>query len=80
MIIEIESYTGDKLLAGKPISFDELQNAVQELLKKYDETQFVSRFCLLMGYQELMDTNDPAEYTIDLDTHMVFLHSHSISQ
>lgn len=31
-----------------------------------------------MGYQELMDTKDPADYTIDLDTHMVFSHSHSI--
>jgi hypothetical protein len=72
MLIEIESYYGDRMLHGRPFQENELRKTVKELLSLVDEREFVDAFCMRFGYEPVEWSDDiKVEFTIDLDTHMV---------
>lgn len=73
MIIGIESAYGDRILSGKPLSFDVLTAAVKDILGKHSEHDFVAQFCARFGYKELPYSEGYCAYIIDLDTHMVLV-------
>ena len=78
MIIGIESAEGDRLICGKALSFDEIKNAVFELLQVLDEKSFTAAFCSRYGYKELPYYEGAyAAYVIDLDTHLVIVPGYS---
>ena len=78
MIIRIESADGDKLISGKALAFDEINNAVRELLQTLDEKSFTAAFCSRYGYKELPYYEGAyAAYVIDLDTHTVIVLGYS---
>lgn len=73
MIIEIESYLGDKLISGKTLSIGQLKHQMEAILKQVSEKDFVSIFCARYDFEVLpYDENIEAHYVVDLDTHMVF--------
>ena len=53
MIIRIESSHGDILISGKPMSFNDLNRTVKEILSEHDEKDFVEIFCSVYGYKVL---------------------------
>ena len=72
MLIELESVYGDKIIHGKQLSKNELQNALDEILKAVEEQNFLSVFCTRYGYEELQSSNTICvDYVIDLDTHLI---------
>lgn len=73
MIIGIESAWGDQRLSGPTRTFDELRDAMQELLKTHDERAFPAAFCAAHGYRELPYSEGYAAYVLDLDTHRVIV-------
>lgn len=77
MIIGIESVYGEKRLVGKTMSFDELRNAVKEILEKHDAINFVSAFCSRFGYKEMPYADGYAAYIVNTDTRKVFVTSYT---
>ena len=73
MFIQIKSRYGDKLLAGKSLSFDSLRLVAEDIFQKHDETHFVAAFCQKLGYKELPYSQGYAAFLIDLDIHAVFV-------
>jgi len=73
LIIEIESYYGDKILHGKHLKRRDIENALDEILQHVNESDFPSVFCARYDYEEL-DYSDSidVDYVIDLDTHLIF--------
>ena len=72
MFIEIESLHGDKLIEGKQLNINEIEDAIKEILEVTNEENFSSVFCSRFQYKEVAHSNEiHADYTIDLDTHLV---------
>lgn len=72
MLIEIESVYGDKIIHGKSIKKNDLQNAMNKILKLHSEQDFLSIFCACYGYEELQCSDTVyVDYVIDLDTHLL---------
>lgn len=75
MILEIESAFGDVLLHGKSFGESELRQMAKELFNLVSERDFPSVFCARYGFAVLpYDADIQADYTIDLDTHLVIKH------
>ena len=75
MILEIESAFGDVLLHGKSFGESELRQMATELFNLVSERDFPSVFCARYGFAVLpYDADIQADYTIDLDTHLVIKH------
>ena len=75
MLIEIESVYGDKIIHGRHFNINELENAIKELLETVNEKNFVPAFCSRFQYEEIPYSDHiPVDYTIDLDTHLLFKH------
>ena len=75
MILEIESAYGDLLIHGKNLTEEELYAAVKELLTLVNEEEFPSAFCLRYNFEPLpYNADTQADFTIDLDTHLVIKH------
>ena len=77
MIIRIESSHGDILISGKPMSFNDINGTVKEILSEHDEKEFVETFCSVYGYIVLPYTEGYAAYYIDLEAHVVIVPAHS---
>lgn len=77
MIIRIESSHGDILISGKPMSFNDLNRTVKEILSEHDEKDFVEIFCSVYGYKVLPYTEGYAAYYVDLEAHVVIVPTHS---
>ena len=72
MLIEFESIYGDRIVFGKHLEKNELQNAMEEILKTVDEQDFPSVFCARYRYEEVQRTDTiRTDYVIDLDTHLL---------
>lgn len=73
MLIEIESTFGDTLLHGKCLPAAELKSQVKHILFEAGEEGFISVFCARCQYEVLPDlSNEPVDYVIDLDTHLIY--------
>ena len=51
MILEIESVYGDSIIHGKHFTGKQLRAIVRELLTHFDESEFVSNFCIRYNYE-----------------------------
>ena len=72
MLIEIESVYGDKIIHGRHLDMNELNSAIDEILKTVNEENFVFAFCSRYQYEEIPYSDDiRIDYTIDLDTHLL---------
>jgi len=72
MIIEIESVYGDKLLHGKKMTENVLNDIVKQLILLVGERDFISAFCSRYGYEEIPYSHEiSVDYTVDLDTHLI---------
>ena len=73
MIIEIESYLGDKLLSGKKCTEKELREKFKKALKVSQDENFLRIFCSMFKFEGIpFDENIEVDYVIDLDTHLVY--------
>ena len=73
MILEIESFYGDRLLHGKHMRESELRARVKELLPLVSDREFPFAFCMRYGYEII--PYDPAvrvDYVIDLDIDHIY--------
>lgn len=72
MLIEIESFYGDKLLHGRKIEFSELKEATQNIIDSANEKDFCALFCAQFGFEEITYSDgQKVDYVIDLDTHLI---------
>ena len=73
MLIEIESFYGNKLISGKKCTGKELRSKFKEAIKMADTDNFTVLFCRLFQFEEIpFDDNDKVDYVIDLDTYLVY--------
>ena len=73
MIIEIESYFGNKIVSGKVRSLRELRRCVKDVLKESNHEDFTSIFCARYNFDILTyDEEIMIDCCIDLDTQTVF--------
>ena len=73
MLIEIESVYGDKIICGRYLNIDEVENAMKEILEIVNEKDFTPVFCSRFQYEVIPYSNDiRVDYRIDLDTHLLF--------
>lgn len=73
MLVEIESFWGDKIISGEKCSEKELRHRVNVVLKITDTEEFTSIFCRMFQFEENKFTDDVrVDFVIDLDTHLVF--------
>ncbi len=71
MLIEIESYKGNRLLHGKKLKISEIKAFLKEIGTVEDE---ISLFCTRFAYEELpYDPNIQVDLCIDLDTFLVIV-------
>ncbi|MGL5434557.1 MAG: hypothetical protein ACRDBO_04050 [Lachnospiraceae bacterium] len=73
MLIRIEYYFGDMLLSGKVRSAGQLKYRMQQTLADTPIEDFIPVFCSRYHYEILPHDKDvKVDYTIDLDTLIVF--------
>ena len=73
MIIEIESYLGNRMLFGKSISEYELRKLINQILLQTDENQFLYWLCSRYNFEKIKFSNEiEADYVVDLDTHEIY--------
>ena len=77
MVIRVTSSRGNKLISGKPLAFNELKKAVNEIMRGHIERDFIDTFCSIYGYKVLPYTEGYAAYYVDLKTRVVIVPSHS---
>ena len=76
MIIKLQTDNQTKLLTGKALSFDQLQEAVD----KHSDVQsndFAKVFCASEGYRELPYAEGYADFVIDSQIRIVFVTRHT---
>lgn len=73
MLIEIESFRGDKILSGKKCAEKELRQKMHQVLDLTEGEEFVAVFCRLFEFEvySLLEA-DRIDYVIDLDTRIVY--------
>lgn len=73
MIIEIESYHGDKILWGNNCSEAELRDRFSFVISLTDEKGFPALFCSMYGFDEFEYSPEiRVDFRIDLDTHQIY--------
>ena len=75
MLVEIESFFGDRLISGKKYSLKELREKVKRALRRADMTSedFTTTFCLMYHFEEQPYTDDSrTDFVFDLDINYVY--------
>lgn len=73
MLVEIESFWGNKILSGKKCSGKELRQKMNEVLKITETGEFTAIFCRMFQFEEYDFSDDVrVDFVIDLDTQLVY--------
>jgi hypothetical protein len=73
LLVEIESYWGNKILAGKKCSEKVLRQKMIEALKITESEEFTSVFCRMFQFEEYSNSDDVrVDFVIDLDTRLLY--------
>ncbi len=74
MLVEIESFWGDKIISGKKCSEKELRQKMNEVLKITETEEFTAIFCRMFQFEENNFSDEVrVDFVIDLDTHLIFV-------
>ena len=70
MLIEIESYLGDAMLSGRPVSRLTLARRLRRAARasRHDRDHFLSILCTRYGWEVVPDGGGRPAYFFDLDT------------
>jgi len=72
-LVRIDSHFGDALISGKNCSERELREKAKKALQVSEPGNFVALFCRMFMFEEQsMPKDTPADFIIDLDTHLVY--------
>lgn len=73
MLVEIESFWGNKIISGKKCSEKELRRKMNKALKITETEEFTAIFCRMFQFEEYNFSDDVrVDFIIDLDTHLVY--------
>ena len=73
MLIEIESFFGNRLISGKKCTEKELREKFRKVIKIAETQNFTELFCRMYNFEEYdLSEYIQADFVIDLDTHLVY--------
>ena len=75
MLVEVESFFGDRLVSGEKYSLAELRKKVKIAIRRAKMTNedFTTTFCRMYQFEEQPHTNDTrVDFVIDLDVYYVY--------
>ena len=73
MLVEIESYFGDRLISGKKCTENQLREKYMQAIKIADASNFTELFCRMFSFEEYPLSDDvQVDFVMDLDTNIVY--------
>ena len=74
MLVEIESFYGDRLISGKKCTEKALREKMNKILEMVEDARdFTPLFCRVYNYEEYpLSESHHVDFVIDLDTHLVY--------